>query len=135
MSERVRQLPGLFGVAGLGRYAGAGVLGLSAFVLGWARAPGRGRERLRLPGEAALTGMVAGGAGLVLGSGLSVALAGPLSGVLGLPIGLVDTLPGVGWALATVVLPVVGLGAGARAYGLAGRSVRGGPGFRVSRAG
>ncbi|WP_053042551.1 hypothetical protein [Streptomyces sp. KE1] len=137
VSERVRQLPGLFGVAGLGRYAGAGVLGLSAFVLGWARARGRGREglRLRLPGEAALTGLVAGAAGLVLGSGLSVALAGPLSGVLGLPIGLADALPGVGWAVAAVVLPVVGLGAGAWAYGLAGRSVRGGPGFRVSRAG
>ncbi|OWA06764.1 hypothetical protein B9W68_20240 [Streptomyces sp. CS227] len=109
------------------------MLGLSALVLGWARARDRGREgpRLRLPGEAALTGLVAGGAGRVLGSGLSVALAGPLSGVLGPPIGLADALPGAGWALAAVVA----LGAGSWAYGLAGRSVRGGPGFRVSRAG
>lgn len=137
VSDRVRQLPGLFGVADLGMRAGVGVLGLSAFVLGWVRAResararlesfavlrvlGSGRSDLRrlLLGEAALTGVVAGGIGLVLGSGLSVALAGPLSGVLGLPIGLTDALPGAGWALAAVGLPVVGLGAGVWAGGRA----------------
>lgn len=135
VADRVRQLPGLFGVADLGMRAGVGGLGLTAFVLGWVRAResararlesfavlrvlGGGRSDLRrlLLGEAALTGLVAGGAGLALGSGLSVALAGPLSGVLGLPIGLTDALPGVGWALAALVLPVAGLGAGAWAGG------------------
>ncbi|MGW4375611.1 FtsX-like permease family protein [Streptomyces albidoflavus] len=127
VADRVRQLPGLFGVADLGMRAGAGVLGLTAFVLGWVRARERARAglRRRLTGEAALTGLVAGGTGLVLGAGLSVALAGPLSGVLGLPIGLGDALPGVGWALAAVGLPVVGLGAGVWAGGRA--ALRGTP--------
>ncbi|MEY6568123.1 hypothetical protein AB8B12_24955, partial [Streptomyces sp. PGLac3x] len=112
-------------------------LGLSAFVLGRVRAREGARSGVQeLPlREAALTGLVAGGGGLVLGSGLSVALAGPLSGVLDLPIGLTDALPGAGWALAAVGLPVVGLGAGAWAYVLAGGAVRGGPGLRVGRTG
>ncbi|MFF8567880.1 ABC transporter [Streptomyces albidoflavus] len=137
VTDRVRQLPGVFGVADLGRWAGAGVLGLSAFVLGRVRAREGARSGVQeLPlREAALTGLVAGGGGLVLGSGLSVALAGPLSGMLGLPIGLTDALPGAGWALAAAGLPVVGLGAGAWAYGLTGGVVRGGPGLRVGRTG
>ncbi|MFB8418343.1 ABC transporter [Streptomyces albidoflavus] len=127
VADRGRQLPGLFGVADLGMRAGVGVLGLTAFVLGWVRARESARAglRRRLTGEAALTGLAAGGAGLVLGTGLSVALAGPLSGVLGLPIGLGDAVPGVGWALAAVGLPVVGLGAGVWAGGRA--ALRGTP--------
>ncbi|GAA2552384.1 hypothetical protein ABWI13_29405 [Streptomyces koyangensis] len=103
------------------------MLGLTAFVLGWVRARESARAglRRRLTGETALTGLVAGGAGLVLGTGLSVTPAGPLSGVPGLPISLDDALPGVGWAPAALGLPVVGLGAGVWAGGRA--ALRGTP--------
>jgi putative ABC transport system permease protein len=55
---------------------------------------------------------VAGLAGALVGTGLSAALAGPLSDMLGLPISMTDALPGPGWAAAALLLPVTGLAAG-----------------------
>ncbi|MFJ3235042.1 FtsX-like permease family protein [Streptomyces sp. NPDC086787] len=130
VSDRVRNLPGLFGVADLAMRAGVLVLALAAIGLGAVRAAdsararlgqfavlrilGSGRPELRriLLGEAVLSGGVAGVVGAVVGTGLSVLLAGPLSAVLGLPIGLTDALPGPAWAAAAVVLPALGLAVG-----------------------
>ncbi|MFI8188291.1 ABC transporter permease [Streptomyces sp. NPDC085946] len=130
VSDRVRALPGLFGAADLAMRAGVLVLALGAAVLGAVRAGdstrarlgqfavlrvlGSGRPELRriLLGEALLSGGVAGVAGTVVGTGLSVALAGPLSAVLGLPITVTDALPGLPWAAAALLLPAAGLAAG-----------------------
>ncbi|CAL9492462.1 FtsX-like permease family protein [Streptomyces sp. enrichment culture] len=130
VSDRVRRLPGLFGVADLAVRAGVLVLALAALGLGAVRAAdsararlgqfavlrilGTGRPELRriLLGEALLSGGVAGVAGAFAGTALSVALAGPLSGVLGLPISVADALPGPLWAGAALMLPAVGLAAG-----------------------
>jgi putative ABC transport system permease protein len=130
VSDRVRDLPGLFGVADLAMRAGVLVLALVAVGLGAVRAAdstrarlgqfailrilGSGRPELRriLLGEAALSGGVAGVVGVVVGTGLSAALAGPLSDQLGLPITLTDALPGPAWAAAVLLLPAVGLAAG-----------------------
>ncbi|MFD6416460.1 FtsX-like permease family protein [Streptomyces sp. NPDC060194] len=130
VSDRVRNLPGLFGAADLATRAGVVVLALVAVGLGAARASdsararlgqfavlrilGSGRPELRriLLGEAALSGGVAGAVGVLVGTGTSLALAGPLSDLLGLRIGLADALPGAGWAAAALLLPVLGLAAG-----------------------
>ncbi|MEV5437147.1 FtsX-like permease family protein [Streptomyces sp. NPDC052682] len=130
VSDRVRHLPGLFGAVDLAARIGVLVLALAAVGLGAVRAAdsararvgqfavlrilGSGRADLRriLLGEALLTGGVAGTAGLAVGMGLSTALAGPLSGVLGLPIRRMDALPGPGWAAAALLLPAAGLAAG-----------------------
>jgi putative ABC transport system permease protein len=130
VSDRVRHLPGLFGAADLAMRAGVLVLAVGALVLGAVRAAdsarartgqfavlrilGSGRPELRriLLGEAVLSGGAAGVAGVALGTVVSVALAGPLSDVLGLPITRTDALPGAGWAAAALVLPVAGLALG-----------------------
>ncbi|MFC8345534.1 FtsX-like permease family protein [Streptomyces sp. NPDC057280] len=130
VSDRVRNLPGLFGAADLAMRIGVLVLALGAFWLGAVRAAdsararigqfailrilGSGRAELRriLLGEAVLSGGVAGTVGAVVGTGVSVVLAGPLSDVLGLPITVPDALPRPGWAIAALLLPGVGLAAG-----------------------
>ncbi|MFB7343928.1 FtsX-like permease family protein [Streptomyces hydrogenans] len=130
VSDRVRHLPGLFGLASLGMRGGVLVLAVGAVVLGAVRAAdsararlgqfavlrvlgvGRGELRRILIGEALLTGGVAGVAGAAAGTLGSVLLAGPLSGTLGLPIAPADALPGPYWTLAVLLLPVAGLAAG-----------------------
>ncbi|GGT12601.1 FtsX-like permease family protein [Streptomyces chromofuscus] len=130
VSDRVRNLPGLFGVADLAMRVGVLVLAGGALMLGAVRAGdsararlgqlavlrilGSGRPELRriLLGEAVLSGGLAGLAGVVAGTGLSVALAGPLSDALGLRITVADALPGPAWAAAALLLPAVGLAAG-----------------------
>ncbi|KUN19143.1 ABC transporter [Streptomyces antibioticus] len=130
VSDRVRNLPGLFGAADLAMRIGVLVLALGAVWLGAVRAAdsararigqfailrvlGSGRAELRriLFGEAALSGGVAGAVGALVGTGVSLVLAGPLSDVLGLPITVPDALPGPGWAVAALLLPGVGLAAG-----------------------
>ncbi|MDR3082573.1 MAG: FtsX-like permease family protein [Streptomyces sp.] len=130
VSDRVRNLPGLFGAAGLAMRVGVLVLALVAIGLGAVRAAdsararlgqfavlrilGSGRPELRriLLGEALLSGGVAGVVGAVVGTGLSLALTGPLSDVLGMPITLTDALPGPVWVAAALLLPVVGLAVG-----------------------
>ncbi|MFI9616190.1 ABC transporter permease [Streptomyces sp. NPDC052023] len=130
VSDRVRDLPGLFGVADLSMRGGVLILAVGALGLGAVRAGdsararlgqfailrilGTGRPELRriLLGEAVLSGAVAGLVGVVLGTGFSVALAGPLSDVLGLPITVTDALPGPAWAAAALLLPAAGLAAG-----------------------
>ncbi|MFJ8546966.1 FtsX-like permease family protein [Streptomyces sp. NPDC093586] len=130
VSDRVRDLPGLFGAADLAMRAGVLVLALAAVGLGAVRAAdstrarlgqfavlrilGTGRPELRriLLGEAVLSGGVAGVLGVAVGTGLSLALTGPLSGVLGLPITLTDALPGPAWTAAALLLPAAGLAAG-----------------------
>ncbi len=133
VADRVRRLPGLFGLASLGMRGGVLLLAVGAVVVGAVRAAdsararlghfavlrvlGVGRAELRriLLGEALLTGGAAGVIGVAVGAGCSVLLAGPLSGVLGLPIARADALPGPGWAAAVLVLPAVGLAVGALA--------------------
>jgi putative ABC transport system permease protein len=130
VSDRVRNLPGLFGAADLAMRVGVLVLALGAVWLGAVRAAdsararigqfailrilGSGRAELRriLLGEAALSGGVAGAVGAVVGTGVSVVLAGPLSDVLGLPITVPDALPGPVWGAAALLLPGIGLAAG-----------------------
>ncbi|WP_260462427.1 FtsX-like permease family protein [Streptomyces sp. TRM72054] len=130
VSDRVRNLPGLFSVADLAMRVGVLVLAVGALGLGAVRASdsararlgqfavlrilGTGRPELRriLLGEAVLSGGVAGLVGTVAGTGLSVALAGPLSDVLGLPITVADALPGPAWAAAALLLPAAGLAVG-----------------------
>ncbi|MGR8009304.1 ABC transporter permease [Streptomyces hypolithicus] len=130
VSDRVRQLPGLFGAADAAMRIGVVVLALAAIGLGAVRAAdsararlsqfailrilGSGRPELRqiLLGEAVLTGAVAGLVGVLVGTGLSALLVGPLSDMLGLPISLTDALPGPGWAAAALLLPVIGLAIG-----------------------
>ncbi|MGW1542863.1 FtsX-like permease family protein [Streptomyces sp. NPDC002309] len=130
VSDRVRNLPGLFGVADLAMRGGVLVLALGALGLGAVRAGdsararlgqfavlrilGTGRPELRriLLGEAMLSGVVAGSAGAALGTVFSVALVGQLSEVLGLPITVADALPGPAWAAAALLLPAVGLAVG-----------------------
>ncbi|MFG2135014.1 FtsX-like permease family protein [Streptomyces sp. NPDC048751] len=130
VSDRVRNLPGLFGVADLAMRVGVLVLALGAVGLGVVRAAdsararvgqfavlrilGSGRPELRriLLGEAVLSGGVAGVVGAVVGAGLSVALVGPLSELLGLPIRHADALPGVVWVGAALLLPGLGLAVG-----------------------
>ncbi|MET9777425.1 FtsX-like permease family protein [Streptomyces sp. NPDC006367] len=130
VSDRVRNLPGLFGAADLAMRAGVLVLALAAVGLGAVRAAdstrarlgqfavlrilGTGRPELRriLLGEAVLSGGVAGVLGVAVGTGLSLALTGPLSDVLGLPIGLTDALPGPLWTTAALLLPATGLAVG-----------------------
>ncbi|GAA0658961.1 hypothetical protein GCM10009601_18980 [Streptomyces thermospinosisporus] len=130
VSDRVRNLPGLFGAADLAMRVGVLIMALVAIGLGVVRAAdstrarigqfavlrilGSGRPELRriLLGEALLTGGVAGVVGTVAGTGVSLALAGPLSDMLGLPITRADALPGPGWAAAALLLPAAGLAAG-----------------------
>ncbi|HEX5566994.1 MAG TPA: ABC transporter permease, partial [Streptomyces sp.] len=130
VSDRVRRLPGLFGAADLAVRVGMALLALAAVGLGAVRAAdsararlgqfavlrilGAGRPELRriLLGEALLSGGVAGVVGAFAGTALSVALAGPLSGVLGLPISLADALPGPLWVGSALVLPAAGLAVG-----------------------
>lgn len=130
VSDRVRRLPGLFGAADLAVRVGMALLALAAMGLGAVRAAdsararlgqfavlrilGTGRPELRriLVGEALLSGGVAGVVGAFAGTASSVALAGPLSGVLGLPISLADALPGPLWVGTALVLPAAGLAVG-----------------------
>lgn len=130
VSDRVRRLPGLFGAADLAVRVGMALLALAAMGLGAVRAAdsararlgqfavlrilGTGRPELRriLVGEALLSGGVAGVVGAFAGTASSVALAGPLSGVLGLPISLADALPGPLWVGSALVLPAAGLAVG-----------------------
>ncbi|MFI6467227.1 FtsX-like permease family protein [Streptomyces sp. NPDC050538] len=130
VSDRVRNLPGLFGAADLAMRIGVLVLALGALALGVVRAAdsararigqfavlrilGSGRPELRriLLGEAVLSGGVAGVLGAVVGTALSASLAGPLSDVLGLPITVTDALPGPAWAGAALLLPAAGLAVG-----------------------
>ncbi|MEV5534792.1 FtsX-like permease family protein [Streptomyces prunicolor] len=130
VSDRVRDLPGLFGAADLAMRLGVLVLALGALALGAVRAGdsararigqfailrilGAGRPELRriLLGEAMLSGGVAGVVGVLVGTLLSASLAGPLSDVLGLPITVMDALPGPAWAAAALLLPAAGLAAG-----------------------
>ncbi len=130
VSDRVRNLPGLFGAADLAMRVGVLILALVAIGLGVVRAAdstrarigqfailrilGSGRPELRriLLGEAVLSGGVAGVVGVAVGTGASLALVSPLSDVLGLPIKLTDALPGPGWAAAALLLPALGLAVG-----------------------
>ncbi|WP_234312056.1 hypothetical protein [Streptomyces griseus] len=130
VSDRVRHLAGLFGVADLAMRVLVPVLALGAVWLGVVRAAGSararvgqfavlrilrsGRPELRriMLGEALLSGGVAGAIGAVVGTGLSVALTRRLSDLLGLPIRPADALPGLLWAGATLVLPALGLAVG-----------------------
>lgn len=130
VSDRVRRLPGLFGFAALGMRFGVPALVVAAAVLGAVRAAdsararlgqfavlrvlgvGRGEVRRILLGEALLSGGAAGVAGAGAGVLCSVSAAGPLSGVLGLPIALTDALPGPYEALALLLLPATGLAVG-----------------------
>ncbi|WP_217182192.1 ABC transporter permease [Streptomyces sp. AC495_CC817] len=130
VSDRVRNLPGLFGVADLAMRVGVLVLAVGAVVLGAVRAAdstrarvgqfavlrilGSGRPELRriLLGEALLSGGAAGVMGVLIGTGASVASAGPLSDLLGLPITAAGALPGPAWAAAALLLPAVGLAIG-----------------------
>jgi len=129
VSDRVRDLPGLFGAADLAMRVGVLVLALGALALGAVRADsararigqfailrilGSGRPELRriLLGEAVLSGGVAGVVGAIVGTVASAALAGPLSDVLGLPISVTGALPGPTWAVAALLLPAAGLAAG-----------------------
>ncbi|MEI5526744.1 FtsX-like permease family protein [Streptomyces brasiliscabiei] len=130
VSDRVRNLPGLFGVADLAMRIGVLVLAVGVVALGTVRAAdstrarigqfavlrilGSGRPELRriLLGEAVLSGGVAGVVGVFVGTGASVALSGPLSDLLGLPIGRTDALPGPVWAAAALLLPAAGLATG-----------------------
>ncbi len=130
VSDRVRNLPGLFGAADLAMRGGVLVLALGAIVLGAVRAAdstrarigqfailrvlGAGRPELRriLLGEAVLSGGVAGLVGAGVGAAVSVALAGLLSDVLGLDITRTDALPGPVWAAAALLLPAAGLAVG-----------------------
>ncbi|XUL89764.1 FtsX-like permease family protein [Streptomyces galilaeus] len=130
VSDRVRDLPGLFGAADLAMRVGVLVLALGALALGAVRAAdsararigqfailrilGSGRSELRriLLGEAVLSGGVAGVVGAVVGMAASAALAGPLSDVLGLPISVTDALPGPTWAAGALLLPAAGLAVG-----------------------
>ncbi|MCT7353573.1 ABC transporter [Streptomyces sp. 15-116A] len=130
VSDRVRELPGLFGAADLAMRVGVVVVALVALGLGAVRAAdsararlgqfavlrilGSGRPELRriLLGEAVLSGGVAGVVGVTAGTGLSVVLVGPLSEVLGLPIRVTDALPGPAWAAAALLLPAAGLAVG-----------------------
>ena len=130
VSDRVRNLPGLFGAADLAMRVGVLVLALGALVLGAVRAGdsararigqfavlrilGSGRPELRrvLLGEAMLSGGVAGVVGVLAGTLLSASLAGPLSDALGLPITVMDALPGPAWAAAALLLPAAGLAVG-----------------------
>jgi len=130
VSDRVRDLPGLFGAADLAMRIGVLVLALGALALGAVRAAdsararigqfavlrilGSGRPELRriLLGEAVLSGGVAGVLGAVAGTVLSASLAGPLSDVLGLPITVMDALPGPARAGAALLLPAAGLAVG-----------------------
>lgn len=130
VSDRVRNLPGLFGAADLAMRVGVLVLALGALALGVVRAAdsararigqfavlrilGSGRPELRriLLGEAVLSGGVAGVLGAAVGTALSASLAGPLSDVLGLPITVTDALPGPAWAGAALLLPAAGLAVG-----------------------
>jgi putative ABC transport system permease protein len=130
VSDRVRNLPGLFGAADLAMRIGVLVLALGALALGVVRAAdsararigqfavlrilGSGRPELRriLLGEAVLSGGVAGVLGAAVGTALSASLAGPLSDVLGLPITVMDALPGPAWAGAALLLPAAGLAVG-----------------------
>ncbi|MGW1722783.1 FtsX-like permease family protein [Streptomyces sp. NPDC002306] len=131
VSDRVRNLPGLFGAADLAMRVAVLALALGAVVLGAVRAAdstrarlsqfailrilGSGRPELRriLLGEAVLSGAVAGLVGAIGGTALSVGLAGPLSDVLGLPIARTDALPGPVWVAAALLLPAAGLVGGA----------------------
>ncbi|MFF8599047.1 FtsX-like permease family protein [Streptomyces sp. NPDC015232] len=130
VSDRVRELPGLFGAADLAVRAGVLLLAVGAAALGAVRAAdsararlgqfavlrilGTGRPELRriLLTEALLTGAVAGVAGVALGTLLPVLLTGPIGDALGLPVARADALPGVPWALAALLLPAAGLAAG-----------------------
>ncbi|MEE1762895.1 MULTISPECIES: FtsX-like permease family protein [unclassified Streptomyces] len=130
VSDRVRNLPGLFGVADLAMRAGVLVLAVGAVVIGAVRAAdstrarvgqfavlrilGSGRPELRriLLGEALLSGGAAGAVGVLVGTAASVASAGPLSDLLGLPITAAGALPGPAWAAAALLLPAVGLATG-----------------------
>lgn len=130
VSDRVRDLPGLFGAADLAMRGGVVVLALGAVWLGAVRAAdsararlgqfailrvlGAGRAELRrvLLGEAALTGGAAGAVGVLAGTAVSLTLAGPLSGSLGLPITWRDALPGPPWLTAALLLPALGLATG-----------------------
>ncbi|MFF3848730.1 FtsX-like permease family protein [Streptomyces sp. NPDC002328] len=130
VSDRVRHLPGLFGAADLAMRVGVLVLAAGAVGLGAVRAgdsargrigqfavlrilgSGRGELRRILLGEALLTGGAAGVVGVLVGGGVSLALARPLSDLLGLPITPVDALPGPGWAAAALLLPALGLAVG-----------------------
>lgn len=131
VSDRVRNLPGLFGAADLAMRVGVLVLALAAIALGAVRAAdsararlgqfailrilGSGRPELRriLLGEAVLSGGVAGVVGAIVGTCLSAALADPLSDLLGLPIHVTDALPAPTWATAALLLPALGLATGA----------------------
>ncbi|UUU32829.1 ABC transporter [Streptomyces sp. CA-210063] len=130
VSDRVRNLPGLFGLADLAMRVGVLVLAVGAVALGVVRAAdstrarvgqfavlrilGSGRPELRriLLGEAMLSGGAAGVLGVVVGTCASVGLAGPLSDLLGLPIARTDALPGPAWVAAALLMPAVGLAAG-----------------------
>jgi putative ABC transport system permease protein len=131
VSDRVRNLPGLFGAADWASKGGAVLLVAVAVALGFARARDSVRARLSqfavlrilgsavrdltgvLLGEALLTGLVAVAAGGLVGTLGAVALGRPLSSLLGLQINWPDLLPGIGWTVLALGSLMAGLAAGA----------------------
>ncbi|MFI2458087.1 FtsX-like permease family protein [Streptomyces sp. NPDC019539] len=131
VSDRIRQLPGLFGAADILSRTAVAILALTALALGITRASDSTRARLAsfatlrvlgtgvpelkriLLGEALLTGLAAGLTGTLLGTATSALLAWPLSDLLALPVSASDAIPGPGWITTALLLPAIGLAAGA----------------------
>ncbi|WP_267242994.1 FtsX-like permease family protein [Streptomyces sp. PR69] len=131
VSDRIGNLPGIFGAVQWLTLALAALLAAVSLLLGATRAMDSVRARLAqfavlrvlgeslaslrslLVGEAVRTGLAAGAIGLVAGGATAALLASPLSGALGLTIRAADTIPAPWWALAVLILPILGLAAGA----------------------
>ncbi|MEU2183519.1 FtsX-like permease family protein [Streptomyces thermolilacinus] len=131
VSDRIGNLPGLFGAVQWFTLVLAALLAVVSLLLGAARAMDSVRARLAqfavlrvlgesmsslrrlLISEAVRTGLAAGLLGLLAGAAVAAVLSGPLSEALGLTIRPWDTIPGPGWVLAVLVLPVLGLAVGA----------------------
>ncbi|WP_157062918.1 ABC transporter permease [Actinopolyspora mortivallis] len=117
-TDRMRDLPGVFGAAERGHRIGVLVVLAVAVLTGSLHtrsglldrpvsAPRRGSL-----GEAMLTGLLAGVIGSALGLGGALLLRGPSEGLLGLEVPLSGLVPGPLWATAVVLTPLVGLTVG-----------------------
>ncbi|WKX71957.1 FtsX-like permease family protein [Streptomyces sp. XD-27] len=130
VSDRVRNLPGLFGAADLVARWAVVLLAAIAVAIGAVRAKDSVRSRLGqfavlrvlgagvrdlkgvLLGESLLTGAVAALTGAVAGVAGSALLSGQFSDLLGLPVSAADAVPGPGWLVLALLLPAAGLLAG-----------------------